>query len=230
MKNICKPKAHPSKKSTSMKPAKNRAPLMRPSRQKHRRKLKLQRCSSSVAPPAGFTHARYSNSMVRSRHAQIRRLLYDEKCSEKQAWGLTIYLNDTFYPPEDALSALSSSVPRSYASGIEKGDSMASSSMSQPEVGRPPTTRDHFRTLLHKQRQASIRRRAFRIYHSREMDNVCFNVDREVASGKIISAKTVKYLLIWPSKTWLDMLLSYHPVWLRLGLETVFGEIIPMGL
>ena len=66
MKNICKPKAHPSKKSTSMKPAKNRAPLSASLSRKHRRKLKLQRCSSSVAPPAGFTHARYSNSVLRS--------------------------------------------------------------------------------------------------------------------------------------------------------------------
>ncbi len=29
-------------------------------------------------------------------------------------------------------------------------------------------------------------------------------------------------------KTFLQLLLSYNPLWLRVGLETVFGEIIPL--
>ena len=26
----------------------------------------------------------------------------------------------------------------------------------------------------------------------------------------------------------MDILLSYHPIWLRIGLETIFNEILPM--
>lgn len=29
-------------------------------------------------------------------------------------------------------------------------------------------------------------------------------------------------------KSILQLLLNYHPIWLRIGLETVYGEIIPV--
>ena len=183
------------------------------------KRLKLQRKSKKTAPPAGSTNALRTNAVVRSRHAQIRRVLYDENWAEKQSVGFTAYLNAVFYPAEDALDV------------TDSGDSasVSSSAVAAPGGGAPAAAKDYFRTLLRTQRQASIRRRAFRIYQSRDMDNVCFSIDKEVSKGGMAVRKDRElHADLGQRKRVMDLMFCYHPVWLRLGLETVFGEIVPM--
>ena len=217
---------HATKRRTKLKENQHRRPVITAAAAPPPKRLKLQRRrSTKTAPPTNSTNVLRTNAVVRSRHAQIRRVLYDENWAEKQTAGFTAYMNAVFYPAEDSLSSNKDS--SSAAAAADAATSTAA--VVAPGGGAPAAANDYFRTLLQTQRQASIRRRAFRIYQSRDMDNVCFAIDKEVASGHIAVRKDRElHADLGLRKRVMDLLFCYHPVWLRLGLETVFGEIIPM--
>lgn len=216
---------HATKRRTKLKENQHRRPVITAAAAAPPpKRLKLQRRSTKMAPPTGSTNSLRTKAVVRSRHAQIRRVLYDENWAEKQTAGFTAYMNAVFYPAEDSLSSNKDS---SAAAAADAATSTAA--VVAPGGGAPAAANDYFRTLLQTQRQASIRRRAFRIYQSRDMDDVCFAIDKEVASGHIAVRKDRElHADLGLRKRVMDLLFCYHPVWLRLGLETVFGEIIPM--
>ena len=83
--------------------------------------------------------------------------------------------------------------------------------------------------LAEKQRQASVRRLAFGVYHSQELEEIQFLVDKEIVSGHLAIRKDKQLFRdLGLRNTFLQIVGAYHPIWLRLGLETVYGESIPL--
>ena len=108
--------------------------------------------------------------------------LYDDKWVEKQEAGFTHWVNYTFYPPEDALVEGEESATEG---SKEKESSSSSSSSSSSTGGRPTPWQHHFTSLLQRRRMSRVRRAAFALYHSEEVDALLFNLDKEIADGRL---------------------------------------------
>eukprot|EP00505_MAST-04D_sp_SCG-Rhode-Island_P003792 Stramenopile-MAST_4_protein_3792 len=153
------------------------------------------------------------NAKVPTCNTQVRRILYDEHWAEKQVLGFTAWLNHTFYPAEDSMLA--------------DGDDEL---VSAPGGGARAKAKDHFSVLLKKRKQAKIRHLAFKMYHTGTMNEVNYMIDKEVAEEKLrVRTDRELYADLGLRSEIVGMMLSYNPIWLRLGLETTYGEVIPMG-
>ncbi|CAH1270997.1 ASPM [Branchiostoma lanceolatum] len=74
-----------------------------------------------------------------------------------------------------------------------------------------------------------VRRAACLLFQSEPMARVIHRVEEEVDTGRLQVRKD-KHLHADQGirRHILDMLLSYSPLWLRVGLETIFGEVLPL--
>eukprot|EP00943_MAST-04B_sp_MAST-4B-sp1_P006218 g6218.t1 len=167
----------------------------------------------------------------------VRRVLYDENWAEKQIYGFTVWLNHTFYPAEYDMYAENDNIDNNSQEARivnnnttnDKNNSSSNNVLSAPGGGAPAVAEDHFKVLLQKRRQAKVRHRAFRMFHSQEIDNICYVLDKEVASEKLkVRTDRELYADLGLRSEIIGMIMSYNPVWLRLGLETTYGEVIPM--
>ncbi|KAJ8950710.1 hypothetical protein NQ318_012790 [Aromia moschata] len=75
----------------------------------------------------------------------------------------------------------------------------------------------------------SLRKSAQNLFRSKEMTAVLTKVVLAVETGKLAirDDKDIHLNLVLKSEI-MSMLLSYNPLWLRIGLETIFNEIIPL--
>ena len=101
--------------------------------------------------------------------------------------------------------------------------------MSAPGGGAPAVAEDHFKVLLQKQRQAQVRHRAYGIFHGQKLSSIRYALDKEVAEEKLkVRTDRELYADLGLRSEIINMMMSYNPVWLRLGLEITYGEVIPM--
>jgi len=127
---------------------------------------------------------------------KMRQILFDDRWMEKQEKGFASWINFVMTP------------------STESDDDQAASTGAENPLAE----------LARKQRQASLQRRAFMIIHSSEIRNICYQLDREIASGGIaIRADKDMFKDLGLRKMVLDMIFRYQRAWLRLGLETVIG-------
>lgn len=91
-----------------------------------------------------------------------------------------------------------------------------------------PITAAH-RTLLLHQRMASVRYQAQQLFQSSEMERIRHIIHTEIARGRIsIRDDRDLYADLVLRRKIVELLLSYSTPWLRLGLETLFGQpIVP---
>lgn len=144
--------------------------------------------------------ARASVGLSSGQGAQLRRVVYDENWADKQEAGFTGWLQHVFQPPSVEDHALA-------------------------ELRATPG--NGHRVVAQMRAEGAIRRAAFRLYHSEAMDELMYNIDEEVAAGKLaVRADRELYADLGLRDQLTLMLMSYTPRWLRLGLETVFGEVI----
>jgi abnormal spindle-like microcephaly-associated protein len=124
---------------------------------------------------------------------------------DKQSRGMVKWINFTF---EAAESYGSAADPSSTASA-EGAESHA------------------LKVLVQKRREADVRRKAVMLFHSRDMEKVVTAIDNEIDEGKLAIRNDRKlYADVGLREEFLSLILSYHHSWLRLGLETVFGELL----
>ena len=80
--------------------------------------------------------------------------------------------------------------------------------------------------MIHR-RRARGRKKAVELYQSNEMRAICGSIEKEVNSGKLaIRSDRDVFADVALRGQLISLLLSYSTPWLRLGLETVFGEIL----
>jgi abnormal spindle-like microcephaly-associated protein len=126
-----------------------------------------------------------------------KKVLYDDKWIEKQTRGFTKWINFTFEAADHEV--MEENGPDSNALKI----------------------------LVMKRREAEIRRKSVLLFHSRDMDSVCSNLEREIEEGKLaIRSDRHLYADVGLKEDFMSLIMSYNPVWLQLGLETVFGELL----
>jgi hypothetical protein len=129
----------------------------------------------------------------------------EEDWAEKQCETFSNWLNYTFQPSEE----------RDHQVTLENG-------RTQDRVG--------LRTLVLHQRMAQARTKALEIFHSQEMTKVQKVVLSEIYRGRLsIRKDRDMYADLTLRNEITSLLLSYTTPWLRLGLETLFGEsILPL--
>lgn len=70
-------------------------------------------------------------------------------------------------------------------------------------------------------------RSACTLWQSPSVSSVMLRVEVEVESGRLlVRADRCPRRDVGLKKRLLELLLAYHPLWLRIGLETVFGELV----
>ncbi|XP_013789036.1 abnormal spindle-like microcephaly-associated protein homolog [Limulus polyphemus] len=145
---------------------------------------------------------------------------YDERWKEKQELCFTRWLNFVLTPPE----GLSSSEQ------VVKVDAakLWVESVRDTTLVRAPTKEDMSLKAYTAVRQLNrLRRAACLLYQSSPVILVISRLEVEIETGRLIIRKDkALHADVGIKQNILDMLLCYNPLWLRIGLETVYGEII----
>jgi abnormal spindle-like microcephaly-associated protein len=135
--------------------------------------------------------------------------IYDEKWAGKQCEAFAGWLNYTFQPSED----------KDHEENVlddkeEGGDAKK-------------TDRAALRTLILHRRMAQVRAKAIDVFHSENMKMVQRSINTEVARHRLkLREDRDMYADLTLREQITSLLLSYSTPWLRLGLETIFGEVI----
>lgn len=87
------------------------------------------------------------------------------------------------------------------------------------------------RTLILTRKEAKIRRMAFSLFHSPDLEHAILRLEREVETGGLcVRDDQHMHCDVGFRNKVLEGLLAYNPVWLKIGLETVYGQMIHMHM
>ena len=141
--------------------------------------------------------------------------LYDDKWDDKQQEGFTTWMNHVFNArsPFNGTPAVAAG-----AVATDTKDSDAESKGGEEHI---------FSALATKKSEAAVRKKALSFYQSERVCLVRESLAAHVTRGTL-TVRSDKHVGrdVGLRKTVFEILFSYELCWLRLGLETVFGEII----
>ncbi|XP_076880706.1 abnormal spindle-like microcephaly-associated protein [Brachyhypopomus gauderio] len=149
-----------------------------------------------------------------------KNMFYDERWIEKQERGFTWWMN-YFLTPDDFKVA--TEVTKVNALSLTMGDETLN-------IPKAPTNEEmSFRTYMARRRLNHLRRAACQLFTSEVMVKAIRRLEIEVEAKRLLVRKD-RHLWkdIGERQKVLNWLLSYNPLWLRIGLETIFGELIPL--
>ncbi|XP_052056737.1 abnormal spindle-like microcephaly-associated protein [Apodemus sylvaticus] len=153
-----------------------------------------------------------------------RNMFYDERWKEKQEQGFTWWLNYILTPDDFTVKTKVSKVN---AATLVLG----AESQHKISVPKAPTKEEvSLRAYTASCRLNRLRRAACSLFTSEKMVKAIKKVEIEIEVGRLLVRKD-RHLWkdIGERQKVLNWLLSYNPLWLRIGLETVFGELIPLA-
>ncbi|WAQ95520.1 ASPM-like protein [Mya arenaria] len=150
-----------------------------------------------------------------------KNMYYDERWMEKQERGFVNWLNFILTPADEVQG---SDVKVKVDAGkltleLEKGR------------GKLAPTNEilSFRTYSAHRKLNRLRKSACRLFQSDAIRQVIHKLEREVESRRLLVRKDkMIHADLGAKQRLLDMLLSYNPLWLRVGLETIYGEVVPL--
>ncbi|XP_074076994.1 abnormal spindle-like microcephaly-associated protein [Macrotis lagotis] len=151
-----------------------------------------------------------------------RNMFYDERWKEKQEQSFTWWLNFILTPDDLTVKAKASQVN---AFSLLLGESHYKVS-----VPRAPTKDEmSFRAYTARCRLNRLRRKACHLFTSEKMVKAIKKLEAEIETRRLLVRKD-KHLWkdVGERQKILNWLLSYNPLWLRIGLETVYGELISL--
>ncbi|XP_068397939.1 abnormal spindle-like microcephaly-associated protein homolog isoform X2 [Eschrichtius robustus] len=152
-----------------------------------------------------------------------KNVFYDERWKEKQEQGFTWWLNFILTPDDFTVKANISEVNAStLLLGVE--------SQRKISVPRAPTKDEvSLRAYTARCRLNRLRRAACRLFTSGKMVKAMKKLEIEIEARRLIVRKD-RHLWkdVGERQKVLNWLLSYNPLWLRIGLETIYGELIPL--
>lgn len=152
-----------------------------------------------------------------------KNMFHDERWKEKQQWGLTWWLNFILTP--DDLAA-KTHVPEVNAATLLLG----AESLHKPSEPRAPTKEEvSLRAYTARRRLNHLRHAACRLFTSDSMVRAIKKLEVEITARRL-AVRRDRHLWkdVGERQKVLNWLLSYNPLWLRIGLETVFGELIAL--
>ncbi|XP_052220933.1 abnormal spindle-like microcephaly-associated protein homolog [Dreissena polymorpha] len=169
-------------------------------------KLILTKKSKSVIPKHPLAFA-------------AKNMYYDERWIEKQERGFVNWLNFILTPAdENKGSDVKVKVDAGkLAIDVEKGRGQLA----------PTNEILSFRTYAAHRKLNRLRKCACKLFQSDAVRHVIHKLEREVESGRLLVRKDkMLHADLGAKQRVLDMLLSYNPLWLRIGLETIYGEVV----
>ncbi|KAM9130436.1 abnormal spindle-like microcephaly-associated protein isoform 3-T3 [Pangshura tecta] len=151
-----------------------------------------------------------------------KNMFYDERWKEKQQRGFTWWLNFILTPDDFTVKTESSQVN---AAALILGAENHKAS-----VLRAPTKEEmSLRAYTARCRLNKLRRAACRLFTSETMVKAIKRLEFEIETRRLLVRKD-RHLWkdIGERQKVLNWLLSYNPLWLRIGLETIYGELIAL--
>ena len=153
-----------------------------------------------------------------------RNQYYDEKWVEKQERGFSKWLN--FFLTPQLLDDGESAMPRS----IDIANLWSQCSKDVREPRAPTKEQMSLRQYTVKTEMNRLRKRACRIWQSRDVATVIRKVELEIEKMRLVVRKDRNITKdVGMKMSLLKLILSYNPLWLRIGLETVYGEILSLS-
>ncbi|XP_043376157.1 abnormal spindle-like microcephaly-associated protein isoform X2 [Dermochelys coriacea] len=152
-----------------------------------------------------------------------KNMFYDERWKEKQQRGFTWWLNFILTPDDFTVKTESSQVN---AAALILG----AENHHKASVPRAPTKEEmSLRAYTARCRLNKLRRAACRLFTSETMVKAIKRLEFEIETRRLLVRKD-RHLWkdIGERQKVLNWLLSYNPLWLRIGLETIYGELIAL--
>ncbi|XP_061680252.1 abnormal spindle-like microcephaly-associated protein isoform X2 [Syngnathoides biaculeatus] len=150
-----------------------------------------------------------------------KNMFYDERWLEKQERGFTWWLNYVLTPDDFKVNTEMTKV-----SALP----LTMESTGKFSVPKAPTKEEmSFSTYTARRKLNHLRRAACHLYTSETMVKAIKRLENEVEAKRLLIRKD-RHLWkdIGERQKVLNWLLSYNPLWLRIGLETIFGELISL--
>ncbi|XP_038571070.1 abnormal spindle-like microcephaly-associated protein [Micropterus salmoides] len=150
-----------------------------------------------------------------------KNMFYDERWIEKQERGFTWWINYVLTPDDFKVNT---EVAKVNTVSIVMG------SDDKFSVPKAPTKEEmSFSTYTARRKLNRLRRSACQLFTSEAMVKAIQRLELEVESKRLLVRKD-RHLWkdIGERRKVLNWLLSYNPLWLRIGLETIYGELISL--
>jgi len=156
-----------------------------------------------------------------------RNTYYDERWIEKQANGFKKWLNFVLTPPEGFEVDVTSSV-NAKSGKLDVAKLWSACSKENVQVPRAPTREVlSLRAYSVLNELSVLRREACALWQSPAVATVAAKMEAKVEQLEFRIRDSVDILKdVGIKKKALMLLLNYNPLWLRVGLETIYGEVI----
>ncbi|XP_070817878.1 abnormal spindle-like microcephaly-associated protein [Chaetodon trifascialis] len=150
-----------------------------------------------------------------------KNMFYDERWIEKQERGFTWWINYVLTPDDFKVNT---EVAKVNAVSIAMG---SNDKFSVPDA--PTKEEMSFSTYTARRKLNRLRRSACQLFTSEAMVKAIQRLELEVEAKRLRIRKD-RHLWkdIGERRKVLNWLLSYNPLWLRIGLETIYGELISL--
>ncbi|XP_042664025.1 abnormal spindle-like microcephaly-associated protein [Tyto alba] len=152
-----------------------------------------------------------------------KNMFYDERWKEKQQRGFTWWLNFVLTPDDFSVKTNTSQVNAAALILGEENHHKAS-------VPKAPTKDEaSLKAYTARRKLNKLRRDACRLFTSETMVKAIKKLEVEIETSRLLVRKD-RHLWkdVGERQKVLNWLLSYNPLWLRIGLETVYGELIAL--
>ncbi|NWV13184.1 ASPM protein, partial [Ptilonorhynchus violaceus] len=152
-----------------------------------------------------------------------KNMFYDERWKEKQQRGFTWWLNFVLTPDDFSVKTNTSQIN---AAALILGEENHHK-MSLPKA--PTKDEASLKAYTARRKLNKLRREACRLFTSEPMVKAIQKLEVEVETRRLLVRRD-RHLWkdIGERQKVLNWLLSYNPLWLRIGLETVYGELIAL--
>ncbi|XP_061859536.1 abnormal spindle-like microcephaly-associated protein [Colius striatus] len=150
-------------------------------------------------------------------------MFYDERWKEKQERGFTWWLNFVLTPDDFTVKTNASQVSASAL--ILGGETHHKTS-----VPKAPTKDEaSLKVYTARRKLNKLRHEACRLFNSEAMVKAIKKLEVEIETRRLLVRRD-RHLCkdVGERQKILNWLLSYNPLWLRIGLETVYGELIAL--
>ncbi|CAB4000793.1 abnormal spindle-like microcephaly-associated homolog, partial [Paramuricea clavata] len=187
------------------------------------RKFKAKVASKGVAPSRLRLTKHLTTERSLPRHPlpyAAKNMYYDEKWMEKQERGFVQWLNYVLTPPDELTTEVQSTSSCIFSNHETTG---------RQQHLAPTREVLSLRAYTAKRKMARLRRSACLLYQSQPVAFVAKTVEGEVEKNRLsIRADKHFHQDLGIKETMVKMLLSYNTLWLRIGLETIYGEVLPL--
>ncbi|NWH60292.1 ASPM protein, partial [Geococcyx californianus] len=152
-----------------------------------------------------------------------KNMFYDERWKEKQQRGFTWWLNFVLTPDDFSVKTNTSQVN---AAALILGEE----NHHKTSVPKAPTKDEaSLKAYTAHRKLNKLRRAACRLFTSETMVKAIKKLEAEIETRRLLVRRD-RHLWkdVGERQKVLNWLLSYNPLWLRIGLETVYGELIAL--